>query len=104
MSPSFEALLSEIDELGASAGARGLDLAVGERLSALSRAEFSTTAAALLDAAATLAENDRLSLAENIARSVVRATRLWAQKHGNLGAYSEGLAARAREFARFLGT
>lgn len=104
MSADLDTLMSEMDRLGARAGRRGLELAIHERLTPLSRWEFATTASFLLEAAATLAENGREELAEDIAASVVRTTRSWAQRNGALGAYSEGLAQRAREFARFLGT
>jgi acyl-CoA reductase-like NAD-dependent aldehyde dehydrogenase len=78
--------------------------AIERGLPAMAPAVFRESAEWLLDRARELLEQNERELARAITLSVSRSTKRWAARHGNLGAYSEGLAERAPEYARVLGT
>lgn len=64
---------------------------------------FREAAERLLDEAQNQLALGHPELALAISAAVSRATKGWAQRRGELGAYSEGLIDRAREFQYFLG-
>ena len=103
MNGGLERSLAELDQAWTEAGRRGLELAVRARLGELSPRQFSAVASELLDAAQDLVECGRAAVAQDLAASVLSATRSWAQRQGSVGAYSERLVARGREFAKFVG-
>lgn len=80
-----------------------LNLQIERLLLPLSPESFRETAERLLDQAQHQLALGHPEFALAISSAVSRAAKGWAQRHGELGVYSEGLTERAHEFQNFLG-